>query len=82
MKQETVDVAIRSGILAMGTGTAWTLQDFSHLAAIIAAMCTAGYALVSLFFVIRKWYRLEKSGWRSHDTDHSPLDERKRRGRE
>lgn len=82
MKQETADVAIRSGILAMGTGTAWTLQDFSHLAAIIAAMCTAGYALVSLFFVVRKWYRLEKSGWRLYDSSHSPFDERKDRGRE
>lgn len=82
MKQETVDVAVRSTILAMGTTTAWTLQDFSHLAAIIAALCTAGYALVSLFFVIRKWYRLEKHNWHSYDTDRAELDERNKRGRE
>jgi hypothetical protein len=82
MKQEVTDTAARGIILATGAAGAWTLQDFSHIAAILAAICTAGYALVSLFFVIRKWYRLEKSGWRSHDTDHSPLDERKRRGRE
>lgn len=81
MKQDVTDTAVRSFILATGAAGAWTLQDFSHIAAIIAALCTAGYALVSLFFIVRKWYRLEKSNWHSYDTDRGDIDERKDHGR-
>jgi hypothetical protein len=79
MKQDAADTAARTVILVTGAGTAWTLQDVSHIAAIIAALCTAVYGLVSVAFMLRKWYRLEISNWTAHTTDHGDLNDRKDR---
>jgi hypothetical protein len=76
MKQETTEAITRTSVLAAGTFTAWELQHWSMVMAIIAAGVTALYGLVNLFFLIRKWYKLEQAGWnKSVKTDYGDLHE-------
>jgi hypothetical protein len=78
MKQETTDALVRGGAAVAGTTTTWTLQDSNAVVALFVGVATFIFIVVQLFFLLRKWYKLEKSGWKSHDTDHTPLDEKKR----
>ena len=74
MKQETTEALVRGGAGVAGTATTWSLQDSNAVVALFVGVATFIYILVQLFFLLRKWYRLEKSGWKTHDTDHTPLD--------
>ncbi len=74
MKQETTDAVVRAGAGVAGTATTWSLQDSNAVVALFVGVATFIYIVVQLFFLLRKWYKLEKSNWKSHDTDHTPLD--------
>lgn len=74
MKQETSEALIRTSFMAGGAATAWSLQDWSHIVAITVGLVTIMYGLVNLVFLVRKWYKLEQSGWRKPRlTDHGDL---------
>lgn len=81
MKQDTADAVGRTAILVGGAAAAWGLQEWSLVMAIAAGAVTALYGIINLAFLIRKWYRLEKSGWHSHDTERGGLDEQSRKDR-
>jgi hypothetical protein len=74
MKQETTDALVRGTAGVAGTATTWSLQDSNAVVALFVGVATFIYIVVQLFFILRKWYKLEKSGWKSHDSDHTPLD--------
>lgn len=65
MKEETSEALVRTSVLVIGTATAWGLQEWSLITAIAAAGVTAAYGIVNLFFLLRKWYKLEKASWSS-----------------
>jgi hypothetical protein len=78
MKQETTEAAVKGSVAIVGTATSWSLQEINTVVALFVGVATFFYVMTQLFFLLRKWYRLEKSGWKSHDTDHAPLDGDKR----
>lgn len=73
MKQETVDFAQKGTLAVVGTGASWSLHEVSALVAIIVGGATFVFVMVQLAFLIRKWYHLEKTTWKSHDTDRGDL---------
>lgn len=73
MKQETLDLAQKGTLAVVGTAASWTLHEISALVAIIVGGATFVFIIVQLAFLLRKWYRLEKTNWGSHDTDRGDL---------
>lgn len=73
MRQETTDAVAKGSVAVAGTATTWSLSDVNAVVALFVGVATFFYISAQLFFLLRKWYKLEKSGWKSHDTDHAPL---------
>ncbi len=74
MKQETSDALVRGGAGIAGTATTWSLQDSNAVVALCVGVVTFIYIVVQLFYLLRKWHRLEQTNWKTHDTDRVPLD--------
>lgn len=76
MKQETYDAGAKTVLMTTGAATAWSLQDWSHIVAISVGIVTIVYGVFNLFFLLRKWYKLEQTGWKKPPlTDHGDLRE-------
>lgn len=74
MRQETTDALAKGSVAVVGTATTWSLSDINAVVALFVGVATFFYVSTNLFFLLRKWYKLEKSGWHSHDTDGMPLE--------
>ncbi len=73
MKQETADNVTRGAVAIVGAGTTWSLQHISTVVAICVGVATLCYVIVQAAFLIRKWYILEKTNWKTRHTDHGGL---------
>lgn len=62
---EQVVQAKKAAIAVVGTGTSWGLQDYSTAASIAVAVAVFVYTVVQMAFLLRRWYRLEKTGWKN-----------------
>lgn len=74
MRQETTDALAKGSVAVVGTATTWSLTDINTIVALFVGVATFFYVSTNLFFLLRKWYKLEKSGWKSHNTDGIPLE--------
>lgn len=61
MKTETAEQITKGALAISGVGLTWTLQDVSAVVAICVGIATTSYVLVQLFFLLRKWWLLERN---------------------
>ena len=59
--EQLMQSAKTSIVAISGTGVTWWLQDVSLLTSATVGVVTVFYILAQLFFLLRKWYLLEKS---------------------
>jgi hypothetical protein len=77
MKQDVRETAEKA-IVAVGGATAtWSLQDANVVLSLFVGLATFVFVVVQIFFLLRKWYMLEATGWRLGHTAPADLDEAK-----
>lgn len=78
MKHDTKQ-AVENAVLAItGTVSTVALQNVSLFVSILVGLATLSFIGVQFFFLIRKWYLLEKNDW-NIPTTPGALDEHKAR---
>lgn len=48
-------------------GAWWTTATPDTVVAVIVGVCTSVYVIAQFLFLMRKWWILERRGWRKHD---------------
>jgi len=58
---------LRTGLLVLSSAAVtWTMQEFSAVVALFVGLATLVFILIQAAFLMRKWWRLEKSDWKSN----------------
>jgi hypothetical protein len=76
MKQEAKEAIEKGALGLLGTGATWTLQDVNAVIAALVGVATIAYISAQLFFLLRKWYILERRSWKSVMTTPGDLDDK------
>jgi hypothetical protein len=76
MKQEVKEGIERGTLAVVGTGATLTINEINAIVGLFVGVVTFLYVTTQLFFLLRKWYRLEKVNWKPSiqtDTDRTDL---------
>lgn len=74
-KTQAAHVADRAIVVGLtGTGAAWGLQEWSHVAGIAVGAATFIYVVIKCLYLLRLWYLTEKSHAKRPPSDFTPMD--------
>ena len=63
MKQDVINAATNTAVVASGIAATWTLQEISLLMSIFVGGITCLWICIQIVFLLRKWHLLEKNKW-------------------
>lgn len=69
VKQDIAEQTTRFVPAAVGVLGGWTLAEVSVVASIFSYTAAGLWAVVQLAFLLRKWWRLEKTNWGREHAD-------------
>jgi phage shock protein PspC (stress-responsive transcriptional regulator) len=62
--EQAVQAKKAVGVVA-GFGVSWGLQDLSLIVSICVGISVFIYTMTQFAFLVRRWYRLEKTDWKN-----------------